>query len=82
MSKNHLLYYFTITGRGIWSDDQWSDTEKVEAFKWLNELTHRTWNIKRRVHENENDSITDLYDHLKFYAKQSDLLSSHLVPTF
>jgi hypothetical protein len=33
-----LMFYFTITSRGIWSDDKPSDAEKVEAFKWLNEL--------------------------------------------
>jgi hypothetical protein len=44
-----LLFYFTLTGRGIWSDDRPSDSEKVATFKWLNELIHRIWNIRTEL---------------------------------
>jgi hypothetical protein len=40
-----LLFYFTISSRRIGADDKTTDTEKVAAFKWLNEVTHRIWNI-------------------------------------
>jgi hypothetical protein len=78
-----LLFYFTLTGRGIWMDEKSSDTEKLEAFKWLNELMHRIWNRRIELQGNkDNDSITNLYENMKFYGEQSDLLREHLVPTF
>ena len=78
----YLLFYFTITGRGIWSDDQLPDAEKIEAFKWLNELTHRVWNIQFDLQrEEDDDSIVRLHDNMKFYSEQSRTLGSHLVPT-
>ncbi len=77
-----LLFYFTIAGRGIWSDEQPIDAEKVEAFKWLNELLHRIWNIRSGLQNGEGeDFATRLYENIKFYGEQSTLLRSHLVPT-
>ena len=77
-----LLFNFTIAGRGIWSDEQPTDAEKVEAFKWLNELLHRIWNIRSGLQNGEeNDFVTRLYGNMKFYGDQSILLRMHLVPT-
>ena len=77
-----LLFYFTISSRGIWSDETVSEFEKVEALKWLNELYHRIWNIRFELQREEsNDSITRLYDSMKFFGEQSELLRVHLVPT-
>lgn len=77
-----LLFYFTIASRGIWSDDQLPDSEKIEAFKWLNELTHRVWNIQFDLQrEEDDDSIVRLYENMKFYSEQSKTLGSHLAPT-
>ncbi len=77
-----LLCYLTDIGREIWADDKSTDNEKVKAFKWLNELTHRIWNIRFDLKRNEdNDCITRLYENMKFYGEQSDLLRMHLVPT-
>lgn len=77
-----LMFYFTITSRGIWSDDKPSNADKVEAFKWLNELSHRIWNLLFELQRGEDsDSITRLYENMKFYGEQSGLLRSHLLPT-
>ena len=77
-----LLFHFTISGRGMWSDDKSTDAEKVEAFKWLNELLHRIWNIKHELNNDENnDGIQRLYENMRFYSEQSPLLRRHLVPT-
>ena len=77
-----LIFYFTITSRGIWSNEKPSDAEKVEAFKWLNELSHRIWNLLFELQRGEDsDSITRLYENMKFYGEQSGLLRSHLQPT-
>jgi hypothetical protein len=65
----------------LWSDEKASDQEKVTAFKFLNELTHRVWNIFRDIKRNEDDeSIIRLFDNLKCYAKESELLSMRLWP--
>jgi hypothetical protein len=77
-----LLVSFTVSARGIWSDEQPSDKDKVEAFKWLNELNHRIWNIRFELKEGiDSDSINRLYENLKFYGEQSALLRMYLVPT-
>ena len=77
-----LLFYFTIAGRGIWSDEKPSDAEKVDAFKWLNELLHRIWNIRSELQNDEgHDFVTRLYENMKFHGDQSTLLRMHLVPT-
>lgn len=77
-----FLFSFTISARGIWSDGQSTDAEKVEAFKWLNELNHRIWNIRSELKKGlDNDSINRLYENLKFYGEQSALLGQHLAPT-
>lgn len=77
-----LLFTFTLAGRGIWSDDLQTDAEKINAYKWLNELTHRIWNIHFELQQGQdNDSIARLFGNIKFYSEQSDLLSSHLTPT-
>lgn len=77
-----LLFHFSITGRALWSDNNVTDKDKVVALKWLNELCHRIWNIIFELQIGEDkESITRLYENLKFYGQQSDLLRVHLVPT-
>ncbi len=77
-----LLFTFTIAGRGIWSDDSQTDNEKVNAYKWLNELLHRIWNIHFDLQDAQADhSIDRLAGNIKFYGEQSDLLRAHLFPT-
>ena len=77
-----FLFYCTIAARGIWSDDTRSDAEKLEALKWLNELSHRIWNLLFELQQGEDDDNTRrLYENLKFYGDQSLLLRSHLWPT-
>jgi len=77
-----LLFSFTVSARGIWSNEELLDQDKVEAFKWLNELNHRIWNIRSELKDGmDNDSIIRLYNNMKFYGEQSTLLQAHLVPT-
>lgn len=78
-----LNFAFTVSVRAIWSDEQPSGKDKLEAFKWLNELNHRIWNIRFDIKNGiENDSIERLYENMKFYGEQSALLQSHLAPAF
>lgn len=76
-----LLYSFTVSARVIWSDQEHTDADKVEAFKWLNELNRAIWKIRSDIKEGtDSDSIKGLYENMKFYGGQSALLNSHLVP--
>ncbi len=76
-----LLYYFTITGSAISSDELSTDAEKVEAFKWLNELVHRIWNIRFELMlGDDNDFANRLLENMKFYSENSKLFRSHLKP--
>ena len=77
-----FIFALTVSARAIWSDEQSSDKEKVEAFKWLNELNHRIWNIRFYLKNGiDDDSVTRLYSNLKFYGEQSALLQTHLMPS-
>lgn len=38
-----LWFELTIAARDIWSDDNYSDTHKLEGIKWINEIQHRVW---------------------------------------
>lgn len=77
-----LLFQFTISGRGIWSDEKSTDKDKSEAFKWLNELYHRIWNIRFELLRGEDDeSITRLFQNLKIYGEESEALRIHIIPT-
>lgn len=77
-----LLYRLTIAGRAIWSDNHFSDPEKQDALKWLNELNHRLWNMISECQlNNDADFATHLHGHLQFHHSQSYLLGIQLVPT-
>ena len=52
-----LLYSFTLTGRGIWSDENPTDAEKADAFKWMNELVHRVWNLRFELQKEEDNKV-------------------------
>jgi hypothetical protein len=42
-----LAHNLTVCVRGVWSDEQLSDAQKVEQMKWLNEIQHRvTGNLR------------------------------------
>lgn len=36
-----LAHDLTVSGRGIWSDEDFTDSQKLEGLKWLNEIMHR-----------------------------------------
>lgn len=56
-----LLFYelfahnLTVITRGIWSDEEISDAEKVDRMKWVNEISHRATSkirvLRLNVHE-------------------------------
>ena len=42
-----FAHYLTISVRVFWSDEETSDTIKVEKMKWLNEIMHRVTSKSR-----------------------------------
>ncbi|NML20872.1 hypothetical protein HHL16_08300 [Pseudoflavitalea sp. G-6-1-2] len=77
-----LLFNFTITSRAIHSDESQTEKEKLDALKWLNELTHRIWNIRSTLDEKQSDDcILRLDENLKFYAGMSNHLNNNLTAT-
>lgn len=79
---DELLFALTIAGRVIWSDETATDHEKLQGLNWLNELTHRIWNI--RLERNPADSnITErIREYFKEYGDRSELLKQQLTQTF
>lgn len=78
-----LLFQFTIAARAIWSDDSLPDKEVAGALKWLNEMTHRGWNILRDLRRHEDaGSMTRLYAHMQDYADICPELDGHLAAAF
>jgi hypothetical protein len=50
-----LAHNLTVGMRGIWSDEQISDAEKVDRMKWVNEILHRVtakvYVLRLKTHE-------------------------------
>ena len=78
---DNLLFVFTIAGRAIWSDETATDEAKLDALKWLNELTHRIWNIRFDIEEQQN-AIHLLREVMQEHAGHSPLLRQQLIPSF
>lgn len=77
-----LLFYFTIAGRAIYAAEKETDANKLAAFNWLNELTQRVCNLNHDLqHISGDEFVTRLYDNIKFYGGQSELLRIQLMPT-
>jgi hypothetical protein len=50
-----LAHNLTVAIRGIWSDEQIDDAEKVDRMKWVNEILHRVtakvYVLRLKTHE-------------------------------
>tara|TARA_B110000967_G_scaffold207117_1_gene255672 strand:+ start:1102 stop:1440 length:339 start_codon:yes stop_codon:yes gene_type:complete len=74
-----FLKELIVKNRSFWSDDEYSDSTKVDCLKWSNELSHRFWNMKGDIEDNkELDFLKRFIKHLKFYAEQNKVFASHL----
>ena len=67
-----FLMQLTIVGRIIWADEQTTSQQKVEAFKWLNEINHR---VLGRLLEPSPQSLEGLPTTIEFNCRQSQLLT-------
>jgi len=50
-----LAHNLTVMVRGIWSDEELTDAEKVDRLKWLNEIMHRVTSKIRVLRLNEHE---------------------------
>ncbi|NML39768.1 hypothetical protein HHL17_21395 [Chitinophaga sp. G-6-1-13] len=83
MILERVLYLFTIAGRAIWSDDSLSDHQIAMALKWLNEMSHRTFDILHALRRGEdNDSMHRFYAYMRQYADECRDLGGHLGASF
>jgi hypothetical protein len=79
---DYLLFEITIMNRAIWSDNEYSDTDKVDLLKWSNELTHRLWNLSFDLKRNDTiDFAVKFKEHIDFYRNQSNEFSKHISAT-
>jgi hypothetical protein len=62
--------------RSILSNQTFSNEEKLDAIKWLNEFNHRINNL--RLSTLKEDKIKNLVEHMKYYAEQNHITKSEI----
>lgn len=59
-----LAHNLTVAMRGIWSDEQIGDAEKVDRMKWVNEILHsvtaKVYVLRLKTHEWTEEDFEDL----------------------
>lgn len=70
-----LWLELTIVGRAIWSDANLSQSEQLNALKWLNEIQHRVWGAHAAPHP---DRLMHLLDQVIKHAEHAPGLKPHL----
>ena len=68
-----LWFELTIAARDIWSDDNYSDAQKLEGIKWINEIQHRVWH---GYMESPGYSPEHLLSRIKSHVQQADHIRS------
>jgi hypothetical protein len=69
----------TIAGRAIWSDPSYSDPQKLEGLKWLNEIQHRVWNGYMQVPGYTPELLLSL---INDHVRQADHIRGHVGTCF
>jgi hypothetical protein len=66
-----LAHNLTVSVRGMWSDEQLTDGEKVERMKWLNEIMHRVVMKSAYLRMGRNKfSEIDSWENIKHWVAQ------------
>lgn len=67
-----LARNLTISVRSVWSDDELSDTEKVDRMKWINEIMHQITAKVSVTRRNEHEwTEEDVWEMIKGYVSQN-----------
>jgi hypothetical protein len=65
--------------RGIGSDTSMAAEDKLEAIKWLNELTHRIQNIISEFNtSSENNMVSSLVENITFLGQQNETAKAEI----
>jgi len=74
-----LAHNLTVSVRAIWSDDNLSDTEKVEGMKWLNEIMHGVTQKAAALRLGRNDlSEESSWEAITHWVRQNPMISGHV----
>jgi hypothetical protein len=65
----------TIAARSIWSDDRYSESQKLEGLKWLNEIQHRVWH---GYMESPGYSPASLLNRIGGHVQQAQYIREHV----
>ena len=74
----------TVSVRGIWSDENLTDIQKIEGMKWINEIMHRLiFRIEElhKISKLEDDSWTeeDFYKTIYHWISQNyEVVAGHV----
>ena len=79
-----LAHNLTVSVRAIWSDEHFSDAEKIEGMKWINEIMHRlVFRIEElhNISKLEDDSWTeeDFYETIHHWTYRNyEIVAGHV----
>jgi len=68
-----LWFELSIAARDILSDENYSDAQKLEGIKWINEIQHRVWH---GYMESPGYSPEHLLSRIKIHVQQADHIRS------
>lgn len=72
-----IIQNITIGIRSILFYEEKTDSEKLEAIKWLNEFHHRVGNLKLELKKLVNPMKT-IEEHAKYYANKNNITSGEI----
>jgi len=74
-----LAHNLTVSVRGIWSEDNLSDAQKVECMKWLNEIMHGVVQKSAALRLGRNGfSEEDSWETIKHWVSLNPMLDEHV----
>jgi len=74
-----LAHNLTIMVRGVWSDEEITDAEKVDRLKWLNESMHRITSKIRVLRLNEHEwTEEDSWQDIQHWVTQNKTVEPYV----
>lgn len=74
-----LAHNLTVSIRGVWSDPDISDSEKVEGMKWINEILHRIISKISCLRKNTNKWTDEMsWQNIQHWASQNKNAAGHI----
>ena len=74
-----LAHNLTVAVRGVWSDEDLTDSQKLECLKWINEIMHRVVMKASYLRLQKNKySETDSWEDIKHWISVYPEIDSHV----